>query len=164
MVETWRPKHDGRCVISFAMKIFTPAWWWVGWWRCGRTSVAAQSCAGSLLRHTMLAHPLSLTFQVGQVVAVVLVVVPVMLGSSLEVKPFSCFWHFGLPASNQVQALSRKSWSSNKESRVDNVNIWNIVSVILWWIFFGYNALPLALRTSAVETFFSSAKKTTMLT
>ena len=43
----------------------------------GRTSVAAQSCAGSLLRHTMLAHPLTLTFQVGQVVAVVLVVATV---------------------------------------------------------------------------------------
>ena len=56
----------------------------------------------------MLAHPLSLTFQVDQVVAEVLVIVKVTLGSSLEVKPFSCFWHFGLPALNQVQVLSRK--------------------------------------------------------
>ena len=148
---TWDGRDMGaltwwQICTSFPKKIFTPAWWWVGWWRCGRTSVAAQSCAGSLLRHTMLAHPLSLTFQVGQVVAVVLLLVPITLCSSLEVKPFSCFWHFGLPASNQIQALSRKSWSSNKESLVDNVNIWNIVSVILWRIFFlCYDALPLNL-------------------
>ena len=76
--------------------------------------------------------------------------------SGLGVKPFSCFWHFGLPASNQIQVQSRKSWSSNKESLVDNVNIWNIVSVILWRIFL--SDIMRFLWASVVETFFISAK------